>query len=255
MKPLSLLAELVPPGLFIRIVAFQYRFFEPELRQLNTFVPPGRTAIDVGTWWGPWSWWLAKRASTVQAFEPNQQIYDRLRSALPDNVTVHNVALSDHNGQATLWSPSRGRGTEGRSSLLGQGHEGWLAQTVSTEQLDKFAFTNVGFVKIDVEGHELAVLRGAAQLIERENPNVLVEVEQAHHVDDDIENVFSFFAERGYDCTFFSRKQWQPLANFDRHEAGRLGESAKSTGLLKATFMPTNHYIHNFLFRPGRNAT
>lgn len=250
MKPLSRMAELVPPQVFVRLVALQYRYFEPELRHINSFVPAGRAAVDAGVWWGPWSWWLARRASEVHAFEPNKVIFDGLSRALPDNVHLHNLALSDRRTQATLWSPSGGRGTEGRSSLRPEGHNGWGEQPVDTEMLDTFDLVDVGFVKIDVEGHELPVLLGSVELIDRERPNVLVEIEDAHHSGDDIEDVFSFFAQRRYSSTFFAQKHWRPLSDFDRDKARRAGELAKSTGMLRSTILRSDRYIHNFLFRP-----
>ena len=244
------MAELMPPQAFVRLVALQYRYFEPELRHIDSFVPLGRAAVDVGVWWGPWSWWLSRRASEVHAFEPNKVIFDGLTRALPDNVHLHNLALSDRRAKATLWSPPGGRGTEGRSSLLSGGHEGWERQSVETGMLDSFDLVDVGFVKIDVEGHELPVLFGSVELIDRERPNVLVEIEEAHHSDDGMEDVFSFFAERGYSGTFFAQKRWFPLSDFDRNKARRAGELAKSTGMLRSTVMRRDRYIHNFLFRP-----
>ncbi len=99
MRPLSRLAGLIPPQVFVRLVAWQYRFFEPELRYIDSFVPSGRAAVDVGVWWGPWSWWLARRASEVHAFEPNKVIFDGLSRTLPDNVHLYNLALSDRRTQ------------------------------------------------------------------------------------------------------------------------------------------------------------
>lgn len=251
MKPLSLIAERVPTKLFVRLIALQYRMFEPELRQLERFVPEGKAAVDVGVWWGPWSWWLARRASKVYAFEPHSGICEKLSDALPKNVTLYNVGLSDHRGRATLWSPSGGTGTEGRSSLLSEGAEGWVEQSVQIVPLDDFDLSGIGFVKVDVEGYELPVLRGAASLLEREHPNVLVEVEQAHHGDDDMEAVFSFLTGLGYEGSFLSRGTWHPLAQFDREEARRLGELQKSRGLLRSTLLHDG-YVHNFLFVPGK---
>ena len=205
MRPLSRLAGLIPPQVFVRLVAWQYRFFEPELRYIDSFVPSGRAAVDVGVWWGPWSWWLARRASEVHAFEPNKVIFDGLSRTLPDNVHLYNLALSDRRTRAALWSPPGGRGTEGRSSLLPEGRKGWGQRAVETEMLDTFGFVDIGFIKIDVEGHELAVLLGSAELIDRERPNVLVEIEDTYDSGDDIEDVFSFFA-RGVTPVCSSRK-------------------------------------------------
>ena len=244
------MAEFVPPQVFVRLVALQYRYFEPELRHLNSFVPAGKAAVDAGVWWGPWSWWLAQRASEVHGFEPNKVIFDGLKHALPDNVHLHNLALSDRRTQATLWTPSGGRGTEGRSSLGPEGHDGWGKQPVDTEMLDTFDLVDIGFVKIDVEGHELPVLLGSVKLIDRERPNVLVEIEDAHRSGDDIEDVFSFFAQRSYSASFYAQKRWRPLSDFDPERAQRGGELAKSTGMLRSTILGTGRYIHNFLFRP-----
>lgn len=247
MKPLSLVARYIPTKDFVRLVALQYRFFEPELRQLAYFVPEDKAAIDVGTWWGPWSWWMARRVPQVHAFEPNTTICNSLRPVLPANVTLHNLAVSDHRGHATLWSPGRGIGTEGRSSLLAEGHQGWAEQSVETVPLDDFNFSGIGFVKVDVEGHELAVLQGAAALLELERPNVLIEVEQAHNGSENMDAVFSLLTHLGYEGSFLQGGAWRPLSDFDREEARRIGERRKSIGLLRSTLVGAD-YVHNFLF-------
>ena len=79
---------------------------------------------------------------------------------------------------------------------------------------------------------------------------MLVEIEDAHHSGDEMEDVFSFFAERGYSGTFFAKRRWRPLSAFDRDRARRAGAFAKSTGMLRSTIMGSSRYIHNFLFRP-----
>jgi hypothetical protein len=49
------------------------------------------------------------------------------------------------------------------------------------QRLDDFHPDDIGLVNIDVEGHELAVLRGAADTFARNRPTVLVEAEEHHH--------------------------------------------------------------------------
>ncbi|MGO9185350.1 FkbM family methyltransferase [Mycobacterium sp.] len=246
-KIVSRLAEHIPTRMFVRVVALQYRLFEPEIGHLKSFVPADKMAIDVGTWWGPWSWWLARRVPHVEAFEPNRAIYDELRPVLPANVTLNQVALSDGRGQSSLWSPSRELGTEGRSSLLAEGHTDWVEQKVETLPLDVFGFSDVGFVKIDVEGYELSVLKGASALLEKERPNVLVEVEQAHQSGTHMDQVFAFLTDLGYQGFFLQRGTWFPLSDFDREEARRLGEKHRTMGLLRSGFA-RKRYINNFLF-------
>ena len=248
---LSRVARRLPTRIFVRLVALQYLAFEPELRRIEHFVPSNLTAIDVGTWWGPWSWWLARRVPRVEAFEPNAAICTELAGALPSNVTLHNLALSDTRGQSTLWSPGTDLGTEGRSSLLPEGHEGWVQQTVETVPLDELGLSDVGFVKIDVEGFELSVIKGATGLLTRERPNVLVEIEQAHTSNEHIDNVFDVLSGLGYRGTFLGDdRAWHSLKDFDREQARRVGEGRKETGLLRNT-LSRKRYINNFLFTPN----
>jgi len=239
MDVLAAVADMLPPKALVRIASIQYRYFEPELRHLSEFVPRDKDAVDVGAWWGPWSFWLSRAAQRVFTFEPNRAVFDGLSVAMPSNVILHNLALSDHEAESTLWAPPTGKRGEGRASLIPR--PGWVQQTVRTVTLDSFALDNVGFVKIDVEGHELEVLRGAAELIEAQRPNILIEVEHG-----DVDGVFAWFAERAYEGTFYE-KGWRPLAEWDRDRAERM--SRQQPGMLRATFLSKEHYINNFLFR------
>ncbi|MGO8873613.1 MAG: FkbM family methyltransferase, partial [Acidimicrobiales bacterium] len=169
----------VPVGLVVPAIAWQFRYLEPELGRLGELVPRDRGAVDAGVWWGPWTWWLARRVPRVDSFEPNLDLVARLESVMPPNVTLHSVALSDRTGEADLWVPSGGTGTEGRGSLEPAGRigSGWRQQPAFTSRLDEFELGDVGFVKIDVEGHEFPVLQGATKLLELQRPTVMVEIE------------------------------------------------------------------------------
>jgi FkbM family methyltransferase len=249
--PLHQIAAAVPRSVFVRVIAFYFLLLEPELRELKHFVPPGKTAIDIGTWWGPWSWWLARMVPNVEAFEPNASICRGLEGVLPANVHLHDVALSDRKGQSVLWSPSGDIGTEGRSTLIAQPRSSWVKQDVEVATLDEYAFSNVGFVKIDVEGLELEVLRGAANLIEKERPNIFIEVEDAHHPGDHVDEVFDFISGFGYTGTYLDGKTWRPVESFDRVQTRQRGERNKQMGIFQALFARgRERYINNFLFVP-----
>lgn len=249
--PLHMIAERIPRSVFVRLIALYFLLLEPELRELKQFVPRGKTAIDVGTWWGPWSWWLARVVPRVEAFEPNASICDGLRAVLPANVNLHGVALSDRQGTSQLWSPSGDIGTEGRSTLIAQDHAGWVRQDVETTTLDAYDFSNVGFVKIDVEGLELNVLQGASSLLEKEHPNIFIEVEDAHHSGDHVDEVFDFISSFGYEGTYLDGKTWRPLEDLDRDATRRRGERNKKMGIFHALFARgRERYVNNFLFVP-----
>ena len=164
-----------------------------------------------------------------------------LASKLPRNVVLHRAAASDRSGTACLRIPYRGNvalhGTatiEAKNELGGTTHTRDLDCKLVT--LDQVIEEPVGFIKIDVEGHELAVLKGAVRLLQRCQPIVLIESERRHHPDAP-ENVFEFFAERGYVGLALIDNRLCSLDGFDalRHQASdRKGR----------------HYVNNFLFLP-----
>jgi len=243
-------ARFMPPRLFVPFVAHQYRYFEPELRHLAAFVPPDRAAVDVGVWWGPWSYMLAKRVPRVDSFEPNPDLVAALTEAMPSNVRIHGVALGEIAGEASLWIPPGGMGTEGRATL----EAAWRPDTggrmvsVQTERLDSFHLEDVGFVKIDVEGHEFAVLRGAVNLLETQRPNLMIEIEHRSHEEDYVDEIIAFLAERGYAGRFLHRRAWHPLAEFDREGARAMALRVARHGYATNLVLYARRYVHNFLF-------
>ncbi|HSS10271.1 MAG TPA: hypothetical protein VLL25_10315, partial [Acidimicrobiales bacterium] len=113
----SKIVGVVPPRSLFALIAHQYRLSEPELRHIRTLVPADALAVDVGAWWGPWTYWLSRTAKQVVTCEPVPHLAGFIGEVAPDNVRVFNVALSDRSGEASFWLPVGGPGTEGRSSL------------------------------------------------------------------------------------------------------------------------------------------
>jgi hypothetical protein len=66
------------------------------------------------------------------------------------------------------------------------------------------------FLKVDVEGHELAVLRGAATLIASRHPNWLLEV-----CSDTADDVFTFLQERGYAAWHWEARAFRSVSRFE----------------------------------------
>jgi len=248
----SRVMNLVPVRLAFPSIAWQFRLFEPELGRLDELVPRDRGAVDVGVWWGPWTWWLARRVPRVDSFEPNSDLVARLAPVMPDNVTLHPVALSDRSGEAEFWVPSGGTGTEGRASLehAGRSGRGWRHHPVVTRRLDDFALDDVGFVKIDVEGHEFAVLHGAAGLIDRERPTVLVEIELRPERSGQIDEIIGFFDDHAYRGEFLHQGRWRPIGELNRWSTEVMATRAAQHGYVTNLLLFSRRYIHNFVFRP-----
>src|SRR5207247_9735926 len=84
-------------------IAKGIRGAEPELAILPDIVPAGCTAIDIGAYRGVYSYALSRIARRVEAFEPNPVLAKIIAAKLAPNVRVHEVALSDRDGHATLY--------------------------------------------------------------------------------------------------------------------------------------------------------
>lgn len=115
---------------------------------------------------------------------------------------VHNVALSDHSGEAMLQVPTIGTKMIEEMATLRpaerRGYEVGARRRVPVCRLADLVMPDrVSFVKCDVEGQELEVVEGATKLLDA-RPTILMEIEQRHH-DDPIEHVFERLEALGYD--------------------------------------------------------
>lgn len=140
-------------------------------------VSGGGLALDVGANIGFMSMAMLAADCRVVAFEP-QPALDNL---LLDNCTREGwdflsfpIALSDFNGKSTM--PRIRYGEKGNYGGLALGQRSELGVIeVECRTLDSMNFDKIGFIKIDVEGHETAVLRGARQTILRDRPIMYIE--------------------------------------------------------------------------------
>lgn len=210
---------------------------EPELRLLEGLVPRAKSAIDVGGNVGTYTYFLSRYATHVNTFEPMPNHVWRLQRLGLANVTVHQVALSNDDGDAELVVPAGdaaqvdGMGTLERDIVANPGQR----VTVKKKRLDEFGFTNVGFVKIDVEGHEEAVLKGGLETLKRERPVCLIEIEERHNKGG-LERIAAMLATLGYTATFLRNGVREPLSAFDAAVDQNLAGGAP--------------YVNNFIFTP-----
>lgn len=152
----------------------------PEARLIDwatQFIAHDETFIDVGAHVGSWAQHFALKCKQVHAFEPQRSTYVRLlegvQRAKLRNVTCHDVALGGE-GDVDLHVVS----VDGGGSTLRHRQE--LGAVLGVErvrlaQIDDFEFDNVGVIKIDAEGFEIDILRGAAKTLEKHRPTLLLE--------------------------------------------------------------------------------
>jgi hypothetical protein len=160
------------------------------------------------------------------------------------------MAVSDQSGSAELHVPLvDGQPVSAVGSLAEPAADDWATVTVETARLDDVLgddAARVAFLKCDVEGHELAALRGAARTLAESRPLLLVEIER-RHAGDRMDETFAHLADLGYEGFAIGPAGPVPLLDFDveRDQLAYLGD------VFEAGAMPPG-YVHDFFFAPRR---
>lgn len=175
-------------------------FLEDELSLLPALVSPGDICLDVGAANGVYTFFLARlvgASGTVHAVEPQPFALRNLRLVQHafggDRVRLHNLALTDRTGHVEMVVPRRlfrvhGRAYVNMSDTQPQPYGGEFAaadtiqvQTTTVDALvEHHRIARLDFIKCDVEGAELHVLRGGEATLARDRPSLLIEIEPRH---------------------------------------------------------------------------
>jgi FkbM family methyltransferase len=221
-----------------------------EIRALRRALRPGDVAVDVGANKGAYLYWLRRAvgpSGRIHAFEPQPRLAAYLAEVSRrmdwSNVIVRPCALSDGPGVGTLHVPGESDSPGASLETAPPNARPGRSYDVPVETLDR-ELANVdrlAFVKVDVEGHELAVFRGAAALLARCAPTLLFECEERHLTAHTTTDVFAYLEGFGYRGFFLSPSGPRPLADFDPtlHQKRRPGR-----------FWKARDYCNNFLFLP-----
>jgi FkbM family methyltransferase len=227
--------------------AYKHWFFgDPELRILRYLNDPEKCSVDVGANTGVYTFFLRKYSSICHAIEPNPHLAELLMRSFSSDVHVFEGALSDQNGETTLSIPIIGE--KESPGLASVEHSNQLAETfevntlkVPTMKLDDMDISTVGFIKIDVEGHELSVLKGGEQLLDRDGPNIIVEAEDRHKPDA-VKSITGFLEARGYQGFLLINGIMHSIKEFDprmHQNPKHITHEGKVLGKI---------YLNNFIF-------
>lgn len=243
-----------PPLRFLyRGLRARWRDQRAEIAALISAIWPGDVAVDVGANKGSFlpslSW--AAGPGRVVAFEPQPGLAEYLgracRAARLANVVVEATGVSDRAGSLTLHMPGAGAASPGASfepavAALSPGR-GVTVPVVTLDEYFRDEARRIAAIKVDVEGHELAVLRGAEAILDRHAPLVVFECEVRHVGVEGLEAVLAFFAARGYGGWFVRRGRLVALEKFD--SSVHQSQSARR-------FWDAANYCNNFVMRKGR---
>lgn len=200
-KPIYLLqtAEHIPDT--IRITGGWDLEYQEKVKP---FLKRDKVFVDVGANIGAWTLFLAKHTDKlVFAFEPQTMVFYQLGGNLwannANNVKAYPLACGsrEQHGTKVEFNPmiAHNNGAVEVKSVPAQGKG---LETPNILALDSMGLDNVGFMKIDVEGHEEDVLRGATELIMKCRPYIFYECWTRDSFKAQRESLFNYIASLGY---------------------------------------------------------
>jgi FkbM family methyltransferase len=173
--------------------------------------------LDIGANMGTFSIPIARANPrlTVHAFEAQRIIYYQLCANTfingLDNIYAHHLALSDEEGFINLEIPDYAAETNiGAFSIDEETRKNEYecptvggTETIDLKKLDEHGFKDVRLMKIDVEGHELEVLKGGRETIERNNyPPIIFEAwNWKPWFESKRKELFQYLIDMGYEIT------------------------------------------------------
>lgn len=200
--------------------------YEKELEIVDKYSDKSKDALDIGVYRGVYSYKLSQNFKTVHSFEPNPLLYPYLEKNLKkviNNMILYNLALSDINGSSELKLPIRsksifknnieelfklGAATMHPNNII----DNCKKVPIQMKRLDDIKIkNNIGFIKIDVEGHEKNVIQGGLDTIKRNKPILLIEIEEKH-TKKPVEETINFIKSLNYNAFVYKERT---LIEFD----------------------------------------
>lgn len=133
-------------------------------------------ALDIGANIGFMTAYFGSKWKKVTAFEPTPNIFECLeKNCLRENIDLHNLALSDRD--AELLFAVNGK-SEINQVISDEKYlkKHWKTIKVESKKLDSLTLENIDMIKIDVEGHELSVIKGSENTIKQFLPLIAIEI-------------------------------------------------------------------------------
>lgn len=176
----------------------QGRWFESEITMLPKLLEPGATFVDVGANLGVYSMIAAHFVGPqgrVVAFEPTPEARELLEIAKQRNgfagLVVRPEALSDHLGEADLFFDSQTELASLSKSTSGTSKSIRVALTTLDAVHAEMDLSATSMVKLDAEGAEESILRGAKDFLRASDPVLLHEIKVGTNVDLRVANLLS----------------------------------------------------------------
>ena len=211
----SFVKRIIPERVLVHMQAVDhYLNGEPELRLLPYLCNRERPSLDIGANVGTYAYFMRKYSSRVYAYEPNPMLCDRLRRLFSD-VVVRHVAVSSSEGEVILQVPIEDGRVQHELSSVENLFEATTVEryAVPSIRIDDEGLDDVGFIKVDVEQHEIPVLKGCLETIQRCRPIIMSEVTPLLYPHP-LPEMFRFVTALGYEAWFKFDGRYHSLKNF-----------------------------------------
>jgi FkbM family methyltransferase len=181
---------------------FMHKYFQTHSNK-------NKVALDIGANIGTHTIYLSDYFGKVHAFEPQTSVYKLLDSNIKlnkcTNIHAHNFGLGSSNTFAhmekyDLTKPNN----QGAIGIDKTGLSG--GEKIQVRVLDELGITNIGFIKIDVEGYELDVLKGGINTIKRSKPVIIIELN--HKTKDTRDEIVKILKSLDYTLKQISSDDW-----------------------------------------------
>jgi FkbM family methyltransferase len=215
---------------FHRCFRYRFRTEKHQISRLRALDLRGKTVFDVGGNHGIYAYWLAKAVGLrgrVHFFEPQPELCAEVEDILSwlglQQVLVNRLALSDSRSRMSL---SRNYVGDGSASLAARNESaaGSSSMICETTTLDAYCadkrVDTIAFMKVDVEGHELSVINGALEMLQRTRPIVQIELRVHEPSCDQVISVFSALGYRGF---MFCDGREIPVSDYQKVPSFRFG--------------------------------
>lgn len=200
--------------------------FDPLLPHILPLIRPGDTVVDVGAFIGDHTLAFSKQVGAggvVYAFEPNPVAFKCLHHNMRTcgNVVMRNMGLTDNPGIAHLYCAD---GNAASAYIADVGSE------VEMTTMELAVQWKVDLIKIDVEGYELNVLKGAGNLINKCKPRMVIEInpEALERQNRTPEEVINWVVAHGYSVSILYRHPDTPFYDILAEPVGEPEEPAQS---------------------------
>lgn len=235
--------------LLYRAHNYRFRLDKGGIDFIRKEIQPGDTVLDIGSHKGGYLYFMRQRAGSqgrIFAFEPQKELFEYLKKVTGifrwNNVTVERMAISDTAGEVILTIPKRkprSTSSPGASIVKDLTRAPFAGrETVPSETLDSYCSRmNIqpAFIKIDVEGNELNIIRGGIETLKKYHPKIHVEIEIRHAGLEHVTETFRLFEELGYIGQVVHGRHIIPLSRFSLQNNQNPADK--------------KNYCNNFLFK------